>query len=37
MEVCGYSDIIIHEKVPEILSQVGLLAKKDAFIETLSG
>ncbi len=36
MEVCWYSDTIIHEKVPEILSQVGLLAKKDKFIEALS-
>lgn len=37
MEVCGYSQKEIHEHIPEILSRVGLLAKKEKFIETLSG
>lgn len=37
MEVCGYSQKEIHARVPEILSQVGLLAKKEKFVETLSG
>lgn len=37
MEVCGYSQKEIHTKIPEILSRVGLLAKKEKFIETLSG
>lgn len=37
MEVCGYSQRDIHERIPEILSQVGLLQKKEKFVETLSG
>jgi cell division transport system ATP-binding protein len=37
MEVCGYSDEAIRKRVPEVLSQVGLLQKKDKFIESLSG
>jgi len=37
MEVCGYSQREIHKRVPEVLSQVGLLAKKEKFVETLSG
>jgi len=37
MEVCGYNDNTIHKRVPEVLSQVGLLQKKDKFIESLSG
>lgn len=37
MEVCGYKDSYIVNKVPEVLSQVGLLAKKENFINTLSG
>lgn len=37
MEVSGYSDKQIIQKVPEVLSQVGLLNKKDNFIDTLSG
>ncbi len=37
MEVCGYTDIQIRERVPQVLSQVGLLSKRNAFIETLSG
>lgn len=37
MEVCGYSDKQIAQRVPEVLSQVGLLNKKDNFIDTLSG
>ena len=37
MEVSGYSDKNIIQRVPEVLSQVGLLSKKDNFIDTLSG
>lgn len=37
MEVCGYDDRAIQKKVPEVLSQVGLLQKKDKYIESLSG
>lgn len=37
MEVCGYSQKEIHKRVPEILAEVGLLAKKEKFVETLSG
>jgi cell division transport system ATP-binding protein len=37
MEVCGYKDSQIINRVPEVLTQVGLLHKKDAFIQTLSG
>lgn len=37
MEVCGYSQREIHKRIPEVLAQVGLLAKKEKFIETLSG
>lgn len=37
MEVCGYNNHEILQKVPEVLSKVGLLAKKEKFIETLSG
>lgn len=37
MEVCWYNDSQISQKVPEVLSQVGLLNKKNNFIDTLSG
>lgn len=37
MEVCGYSSYEITRRVPEVLSKVGLLAKKETFVETLSG
>ena len=37
MEVSWYSDDIIHKRVPEVLAEVGLLMKKDKFIESLSG
>ncbi len=37
MEVCGYSNYEIERRVPEVLSKVGLLAKKEKRIETLSG
>ena len=37
MEVCGYDNRMISKRVPEILSHVGMLPKKDKFIETLSG
>jgi len=36
MEVCGYKDDIIRKKVPEVLSQVWLLVKKDKFVQELS-
>jgi cell division transport system ATP-binding protein len=37
MEVCGYTDETISRRVPEVLAQVGLLQKKNKFIEALSG
>ncbi len=37
MEVCGYPDSKILSRVPEVLSQVGILSKKEAFIHSLSG
>ena len=37
MEVCGYKDRQIINRVPEVLTQVGLLHKKESFIDTLSG
>lgn len=37
MEVSGYTDRQIAQRVPEVLSQVWLLNKKDVFIDTLSG
>ena len=37
MEVCGYTQKDITKQVPEVLAQVGLLQKKEKFIETLSG
>lgn len=37
MEVCGYTDETISKRVPEVLAQVGLLPKKNKFIEVLSG
>ena len=37
MEVCGYSQKEIHKRIPEVLAQVWLLAKKEKFVETLSG
>ena len=36
MEVSGYDNETIHKRVPEVLSQVWLLLKKDKFIESLS-
>ncbi len=36
MEVSGYSDKQIVQRVPEVLSQVWLLNKKENFIDTLS-
>ena len=36
MEVCGYDNHTIYRRVPEVLSQVWLLTKKDKFIESLS-
>ena len=36
MEVCGYKDSEIEKKVPEILNMVGLLVKKDKFVQELS-
>ena len=37
MEVCGYKDAEIRKKVPEVLNRVGLLVKKDKFVQELSG
>ncbi len=37
LEVSGYGKDIIGKRIPEVLSQVWLLSKKDKFIETLSG
>lgn len=37
MEVCWYKKNDISKRVPEVLSQVWLLEKKEKFIETLSG
>lgn len=37
MEVCGYDDNAIEKRIPEVLAQVGLLQKKDKFVEALSG
>lgn len=37
MEVCGYTRDTITKRVPEVLSEVGLLEKQNKFIETLSG
>lgn len=37
MEVCGYPDAKILSRVPEVLSQVGILSKKESFIDALSG
>lgn len=37
MEVCWYSSEEIIKRVPEVLEQVGLLIKKDKFVQELSG
>ena len=37
MEVCWYKASEIKKKVPEVLSQVGLLVKQDKFVQELSG
>jgi cell division transport system ATP-binding protein len=37
MEVCNESDDLIHERVPEVLSKVGLLDFQDKFPDQLSG
>lgn len=37
MEVSGYSDRIIQKRLPEVLMEVGILAKKNALVSTLSG
>lgn len=37
MEVCGYTDDAIKMRVPEVLREVWLYEKRNAFIETLSG
>ncbi len=37
MEACGYPDRAVLQKVPEVLSQVGLLARADRFPGELSG
>lgn len=37
MEVSGYKDAQIQKKVPQALEQVGLLIKKDTYVQELSG
>ncbi len=37
MEVSGYPDKLIQRRIPEVLTEVGMLSKKDAFIPNLSG
>lgn len=37
MESCGYRSALIARRVPEVLSEVGLLAKRDKFPRELSG
>jgi cell division transport system ATP-binding protein len=37
MEVSWYDDHTIHKRVPEVLSEVWLLTKRDKFVESLSG
>jgi cell division transport system ATP-binding protein len=36
MEVCGYDKETITKRVPDVLSEVGLLEKQNKFVETLS-
>jgi len=36
MEVCGYKNSEIEKRVPKVLAQVGLLVKKDKFVQELS-
>lgn len=37
MEVSGYSDALINKRIPEILTEVWLLSKKDTLVQSLSG
>ncbi len=37
MEVSGYPDAMIRKRLPEVLTEVGLLSKKEALVQTLSG
>lgn len=37
MEVSGYSDALIAKRLPEVLTEVGMLSKKNALVTTLSG
>ena len=37
MEVSGYGDSLIAKRLPEVLTEVGMLAKKNALVTTLSG
>lgn len=37
MEVSGYPDRLIERRIPEVLTEVGMLSKKDSFIPALSG
>jgi cell division transport system ATP-binding protein len=37
MEVSGYPDSVIQKRLPEVLTEVGLLSKKEALVQTLSG
>ncbi len=37
MEVSGYPDHVIQKRLPEVLTEVGLLSKKESLVQTLSG
>jgi len=37
MEVSGYPDSVIQRRLPEVLTEVGLLSKKESLVQTLSG
>lgn len=37
MEVSGYPDSVIQKRLPEVLTEVGLLSKKESLVQTLSG
>lgn len=37
MEVSGYPDSIIQKRLPEVLTEVGMLSKREAALKSLSG
>lgn len=37
MEVSGYSDAVIQKRIPEVLTEVGMLSKKNTLVNSLSG